>query len=213
MNLSVILSLITEKSPAYSPTRLTFLTRPTFVNSIFLLFLLAFLSTLIPLSIDAHTARHASTAIYEKMEGELIAASIAFNAGEPTDFLQSIMRTHFNEIRTAFVQYNAQLRKVWIAWTTFAAIELLVFLISSSLYFTHLLASLRSVTERSSGSTGELRVLRDLVMGLIFSSASTLAVGGCHFAASVYLLVVEGNEDFATLLALFVLRLSISELS
>lgn len=52
-----------------------------------------------------------------------------------------------------------------------------------------------------------------MVLGLLFSSASTLAVGGCHTAASVYLLVVEGKEDLATLLALFVPRLSISELS
>lgn len=142
-----------------------------------------------------------------------MAASIAFNVGEPTDFLQSIMRAHFNEMRTAFVNYNGLLRRVWIAWTTFAAIELLIFLVSSSIYFSHLLTSLR-VSEKQNSSDGETRRnLRDLVMGLLFSSATTLAVGGCHLAASVYLLIGQGEEDFATLLALCVSLLTISFLS
>lgn len=200
MNLSVVLSLISEKSPT---TRTNFFTRPLFINSVFLLFLFAFLSTLIPLSIDTHNARNVQVVIFEKMKVGLTAASIAFDAGQSTALLEAQLRAQFADLGVAFVAYNAALRKCWIAWTTFAGFELLVFLISSSFYFSSLLASLRSVASKNTSSTGEVRILRELVWGLILSSAATLVVGGCHTAASVYLLVVEGKEDFATLLALY----------
>ena len=89
-------------------------------------------------------ARNVQLVMYAKMESGLTAGSIALNAGQSTDALQALLRTQFAELGVAFIAYNARLRRVWIAWTTFAAVELLVFLISSSFYFTHLLASLRS---------------------------------------------------------------------
>ena len=213
MNLSVILSLITDKSPTSNPTKLSILTRPLVVNSIFLLFLLAFFSTLIPLNIDAHATRQIQLAIYEKMVSECIDASAALNAGQSTALFESTLRTLFAGLTIPFYVYTAQLRRVWIAWTAFSGLEFLVFLISSSFYFSSLLKSLGSVKRQNTGSTGgEVRNLRDMVLALLFSSATTLAVGGCHLAAVIYLVIVVGNEDFATLLALLVVH-SITRIS